>query len=87
MKKACKHEWKLLMPLAQTLDIKDKTLYCVDLVIRKTLSTAFYCPQCLSVGYKIKSHRAGVRKANQPEYLIGRANEMRSQYGIEPINI
>jgi len=78
-----KHQWILLMPLAQTLNITDKVLYSVDMAIRKTVSTAFYCPVCFAVAYKIKSHRSGMRLANQPQYLIARANEMRQQYGIE----
>lgn len=83
--KCNKHNWQLLMPLAEDVDIKDKVLYCVDLTIRKTLGTAYYCPACMKVGFKIKSHRGGIRLANQPQYLIIRANEMRTQYGINQI--
>lgn len=82
-----KHEWRLLMPLANEIDIKDKVLYGVDVAIRKTVGTGFYCSVCLKVAYKIKSHRSGMRLANQPEYLITRANEMRTKYGIEPISL
>lgn len=73
------------MPLADDTDINDKVLYALDLAIRKTVGTAFYCPACLKVAYKIKSHRSGMRLVNQPEYLIIRANEMRSKYGIQNI--
>lgn len=81
----CKHDWKLLLPLAKEIEESKRMNYVVDVML-SCVGKDYYCPLCKRTAHVIKSWRGGMR-LHHSNWMIQQANKIRANYGLPALEL
>lgn len=77
--KRCKHQWEWLIPAAS--ETNDSVGLIIATLGDSLIKRSVICTECGKVGYKINSHRGGIRFTGS-DYLLEKAKKLSEQFGF-----